>query len=372
MRRIALISLLFMAVVVLAMTTFAFADEKVIIKRGGDAREMKVDVIEKKGAYIGIFMEKLDKTSIKELDYPKSDGVLIIEVVEDSPAGKAGFEENDIIYKFDGTKLEGQEHLLELIGEKSPGETVEVVLYRDGDKKEYKLELGEQATQYYTINIDDEDIGFGDEIGKRVARIKMDLCKDKFGSKDKIARFHVSDAKDDFVWIGGDRLFLGVRVEELNKDLAGYFSLDGKDGVLVLEVFKDTVAEKEGIKSGDVIVRVEDEDITDPEELIEALSGVDDNVKEILVTVIRKGKKKTFTCDAEEMRSDRHEFCFPGDLERRKDSFKHFKMKVSDDDKDHFKLLKKDYLIENKELGNLKAELEILKERLKKLEKEQD
>ena len=372
MRKIVLISLLCMAVFVLAMTTFAFAEEKVIIKRGDDSKEMKVDVIEKKGAYIGIFMEKLDKESIEKLNYPKSSGVLIMEVIEDSPAEKAGFESKDIIYEFDGTKLEDQEHLLELLVEKSSGETVDVVLYRDGDKKEYKLELGEQAKQYYTISVDDEYIDIGDEIGKRVARMKFDICKDKFDLSGKIPRAHVSGYRNDCLWISGDRLFLGVRVQELNSDLGEYFSLDGKDGVLVVEVFEDSAAEKEGIKSGDVIVKVEDADISDPEELIESLSDVDDEVEEISVTVIRKGKKKTFAFNTEEMRSNKNEYFLQGDMENMRDSFKHLKVKVFDDEKEGFKVLKKEHLIESKELEVLKAELEIMKERLKKLEKEQD
>ncbi len=354
------------------MTTFASAEEKVIIKSGGDPKEMKVDVIEKKGPYIGIFMENLDKESIRELNYPKSTGVLIMEVIEDSPAEKAGFEDNDILYEFGGTKLEDQEHLLELIAEKSAGETVDVVLYRGGKKKEYKLELGEQAKQYYTISIDDESIDIGDEIGRRVARMKLDLCRDKAVLDRKIARAGRPGYRDDYLWVSGDRLFLGVRVQELNKDLAEYFSLEGKEGVLVVEVFKDAAAEKKGIKSGDVIVKVEDEDISDPEELIEALSGVDDKVEKISVTVVRKGKKKIFTFDTEEMRSNNKDLFFHGDMKDLNDSFKHFKVKVFDEDEDGIRVLRKEDILESKELEDLKAELDLLKERLKKLEKGQD
>ncbi len=371
MRRIVLVSLLSMAVIVLAMTAFAFAGEKVIISQDDDTKDMKVSVIEKKGAYIGIFMEELDKESIEELSYPKQNGVLILEVIEGSPAEKAGFENKDIIYEFDGTKLDGQEHLLELLSEKSSGDMVDVVLYRGGEKKEFKLELGEQAKQYYTISIDDEIVDLGDEIGKRVARMKLDgLCKDRVRLHKELARIRDTHA-DNFLWVAGDRLFLGVRVQELNDDLAEYFSVDGNEGVLVLEVFEDAAAAKKGVKSGDVIVKVEDEDISDPEELVEALSGVDEDVKEISVTVVRKGKKKTFTFDTEEMRSAGKDLFLHGDMEDMKDTFKHFKVKVSEDD-DVVKVFKKQHLMETGELEELKAELKILKERLKKLEKEKE
>lgn len=372
MRRIVLVSLLSMAVIVLAMTAFAFAEEKVIISRGDDTKDMKVGVIEKKGAYIGIFMEELDKEAIEELGYPNSNGVLILEVIEGSPAEKAGFENKDIIYEFDGTKLEGQEHLLELLTGKSSGDMVDVVLYRAGDRKEFKLELGEQAKQYYTISVNDEFIDVGDEIGKRVARMRLDgLCKDKMRLHKELAGLRGAHA-DNFLWVGGDRLFLGVRVQELNDDLAEYFSVDGKEGVLVLEVFEDAAAAKKGVKSGDVIVKVEDEDISDPEELVEALSDVDEDVKEISVTVVRKGKKKTFTFDTEEMRSAGHDLFLSGDVKDMKDNFKHFKVKVSGDDEDVVKVFKKQHILESKELEELKAELKMLKERLKKLEKEQE
>ncbi len=359
-----------MAVLTLAMTSFALAGEKVIIKRAGDSKDVKVDLLEKKGAYIGIFMERLEKEDSGRLDYSKSNGVLIVEVVEDSPAEKAGFEADDIIYKFDGKKVEDQEHLLELLAEKSPGDMIDVVVYRNGDKKEYKLELGEQTKQYYTINVDDDDVYFGDEIGKRVAKIKMDLCKDEFGRAKKMARMRLS-GDDDMVWFCEDRLFLGVRVEPLNDDLAGYFSMKGEEGVLVMEVFEDSAAEKGGIKSGDVIIQVADEKITDPGSLIEALSDFDDDAEKIDVTLVRKGKKMTLTFDTKEMESVDQAAYFPKDFGKWNDSFKHFKMKPFDDDQ-HFQVLKKEKLIELRELDELREELEMMKERLKKLEKEQD
>ncbi len=62
---------------------------------------------------------------------------------------------------------------------------------------------------------------------------------------------------------------LGVEAEALTPQLAEFFGV--KDGVLVRSVFKDSAAEKAGIKAGDVITKVEQEPVTSASELTGAL-----------------------------------------------------------------------------------------------------
>ena len=64
---------------------------------------------------------------------------------------------------------------------------------------------------------------------------------------------------------------LSVEVESLSPQLAEFFGV--KEGVLVRSVFKDSSAEKAGVKAGDVITKVEQETITSPAELSSAVRG---------------------------------------------------------------------------------------------------
>ena len=83
---------------------------------------------------------------------------------------------------------------------------------------------------------------------------------------------------------------LGVRIESLNSDLGSYFgAADGK-GVLVLEVVKDTPAERAGIKAGDVITSVGDKKVYETDDLISALRSKEGRVS---LSIVRHGAKRT-------------------------------------------------------------------------------
>jgi len=93
-------------------------------------------------------------------------------------------------------------------------------------------------------------------------------------------------------WMGRGRL--GVRIETLNPDLAGYFNVPDGKGALVVEVMKDTPAEKAGIKAGDVITRVGDHPVADAGDLARELGNQEGKVA---IGIIRKGARRTI--DAE-------------------------------------------------------------------------
>jgi transcription initiation factor IIE alpha subunit len=64
--------------------------------------------------------------------------------------------------------------------------------------------------------------------------------------------------------------------------------------VLVLEVGDETVAEEAGVKSGDVIQKVGDEEVATVDELRESLEDYEEG-DEVPIVVLRKGKKTTLT-----------------------------------------------------------------------------
>lgn len=69
-------------------------------------------------------------------------GALIARVFEDSPAAKAGIQADDIILELNGREIRRYTDLPPLVGQVSPGETVEVVVWRDGEKKELEVTIG--------------------------------------------------------------------------------------------------------------------------------------------------------------------------------------------------------------------------------------
>jgi serine protease Do len=55
---------------------------------------------------------------------------------------------------------------------------------------------------------------------------------------------------------GGGKSWLGIRMQILTDDMAGYWGLEGINGILVNSVVPKSPAEKAGLKVGDIIVRI--------------------------------------------------------------------------------------------------------------------
>ena len=89
---------------------------------------------------------------------------------------------------------------------------------------------------------------------------------------------------------------LGIRVQALNAELAQAFNVNLVEGVVVVEVDKDSAAAKAGVVPGDVIVKVNDRDIKRVVDFHSqsALLMVGDTVN---VTVLRDGRQKRLGFD---------------------------------------------------------------------------
>lgn len=74
------------------------------------------------------------------LDQPR--GALIARVFEGSPADKAGIKPDDIILEFNGKEVQKYTDLPPLVGQVDPGETVEVVVWRNGERQTIEVTIG--------------------------------------------------------------------------------------------------------------------------------------------------------------------------------------------------------------------------------------
>ena len=84
--------------------------------------------------------------------------------------------------------------------------------------------------------------------------------------------------------------WLGVNIQDLNEDLRNYFGIKEKEGVIVLKVYKDSPAEKGGIKEGDLILSFKSQPVKTTRELVRMVSssGIGENIP---VKIMRSGKE---------------------------------------------------------------------------------
>jgi serine protease Do len=90
------------------------------------------------------------------------------------------------------------------------------------------------------------------------------------------------------------RGWLGVGIQDLTPELAEYYGLEDRKGVLVSQVFKGDPAEKAGIKTNDIIVSVDGESVHTGRELSAQIADLEVG-KSTTLMVIRDGKEKTIT-----------------------------------------------------------------------------
>ena len=90
------------------------------------------------------------------------------------------------------------------------------------------------------------------------------------------------------------RGWLGVAIQDLTAEMAEYYGLEDRKGVLVADVFKDDPADKAGIRAKDIILEVNDQPIETSRQLTSMIAGL--KVGEIAkVDVFRDRRIKTFS-----------------------------------------------------------------------------
>ena len=80
--------------------------------------------------YIGVTVSSV---SSEAQGYGLPTGAAVRSVEADSPAAKAGLEENDIITEVDGTAINSSTELVNYVGEKTPGDELTFKVYRQGE-----------------------------------------------------------------------------------------------------------------------------------------------------------------------------------------------------------------------------------------------
>ena len=65
--------------------------------------------------------------------------------------------------------------------------------------------------------------------------------------------------------------WIGVIIQDLDPNLAGYFGLQNKNGVLISRIVEDSPAYKAGLKPGDVIVSIDSEPVRNTQDLVRQL-----------------------------------------------------------------------------------------------------
>ena len=97
-----------------------------------------------RGGYLGIDMYDLTEGLREYFKVEEDEGVLVVNVMEDSPAEKAGFKSGDVITKVGKRNVEDSGDLRKAISRYDADERVEIEYVRNKKKSTKKVKLGER------------------------------------------------------------------------------------------------------------------------------------------------------------------------------------------------------------------------------------
>ncbi len=120
---------------------------KKIEKKGPEKLELlKVEkkTAPKKSGWIGIVPVELSEEEALELKLYKGVGMVVTEVIEGSPAEKAGLKAGDVITYINGKPLMGEEALIAFVRSSHVGQKATFSVLREGKKKKFRVTLGER------------------------------------------------------------------------------------------------------------------------------------------------------------------------------------------------------------------------------------
>jgi serine protease Do len=159
--------------------------------------------------WLGVSIQPLTPELAKSFGAKEPRGVLISDVVPDSPAAKAGLQPGDILLEFDGKKMEGPGDLQRAVGLTEPGKTARIKLWRDQAEKTVEVRVGESP--------------------------------DEREARGPAAR---------------GRSLLGLDVRAITPEIARQLNLRSTEGVVVSRVEDGSPAAEAGVQPGDVIREV--------------------------------------------------------------------------------------------------------------------
>jgi serine protease Do len=204
-----------------------------------------------KRGWLGVRIQQVSPEIAESFGLKDPSGALVAGVEDDGPAAKAQLRNGDIILKFNDQDVKEMKNLPRIVAETQIGKGVPVVIWRDGKEQTVQAVVGELP--------DDT---------KKVAVITP--------SQPPVAPKAVE--------LSG----LGLKLGALTPDARDKFQI-GKDqkGVVITDVTPGTPAADRGLKAGDVIVEVQQEEVTNPSDVQDKVDRVRKMARQTVLMLVQ-------------------------------------------------------------------------------------
>ena len=199
--------------------------------------------------WLGVAIQDLTPELATQFGITDTKGVLVSDVMAESPAKKAGVERADVIVEYDGKSMDSPTHLRNAVAQTPIGKKVAVKLLRDKKPKTIDVTIVEQP----------KSLGQPGAEESRESAAPTGILSD-------------------------------LDVRELNDELASRYGLKASErGVVVVGVKSGSTAEEMGVREGDIILEVNRKTVSSLKSYEQAASGFTKD-QAVLLLLKRKGQ----------------------------------------------------------------------------------
>lgn len=252
------------------------------------------------GNYLGVTTEAVTKETMSRYGLAgEPRGVAVLSVAENSPAAKAGVQKGDVLLRFDGEEVSSVAKLRRLIAEAATDHTVRLTISRNGAQQELTATLAARREGFPRLEgfrlRDGEAFKLDGDEWKKFGEEWRDHGEEWRKQMEEMRRQFDKLPKGNNVFVFGATRRIGVTTNALTDQLADYFGLPGRGGLLVTSVSENSPAAKAGLKAGDIITDVDGEQVKAAGDLVRALNRHDDGDVSLNVTRDRKARTVRIT-----------------------------------------------------------------------------
>ncbi len=179
--------------------------------------------------FLGVAIHDVTPEEAEFYELDDAHGIIVDAVVGGSPAQEVGLKRGDIIVKLDGAPVVSMNAFRNQIASLGPGSELELEIYREGSTQVLHPRTGALPGEMKTAAQPNEP--------------------------------------------EGPLSALGLTLRPLTPERASQLDFDAEDGLLVQEVADHSTAAAEGVQVGEVIVSVNSREVTDLDDLRNALSA---------------------------------------------------------------------------------------------------
>jgi serine protease Do len=194
--------------------------------------------------WLGVYIQNVTKDIADSLNFKEKGGVLVSDIIKNSPAVGSGIKVGDIIVSIDNTLIGDVNHLRTVVASKKPGVNSRIKVFRDGKLVEIDFKIG---------TMPDKPMAF----------------LEKPGREDE----------------------LGLVIRDIDERLAYQYRLEDIKGVVIVKVKRNSPAADSGLMIGDLIKEMDRRPVDSIVSYTKMLSELK-NRRGILLLIKRSGVNK--------------------------------------------------------------------------------